>query len=292
MQSVFKTHTLRTSGEQSRTGTTVEKQWLFDRVETQEFTRQRQTFVSELLSGIGPQFKLRSALDVGCGVGDLSKFLSEMKLRVVGVDGRAENAAEARRRYPNIQFVVGDAEDLSNSDLGLFDLVLCFGLLYHLENPFRAIRRLHSVTEKILLIESMCVPSANSTMELLDETPFEDQSLNCVAFYPSQRCLIKMLYKAGFGYVYSFPILPVHALYTETIWRKRLRTVLLASREHLESPNLALETEPIRFHTGYADPWTTKASRTRDFCNARLFQLKILASRFLRPFRRKERSAH
>ena len=40
-------------------------------------------------------------------------------------------------------------------ELGEFDLVLCFGLLYHLENPMRTIRHLRALTGQGLLLESM-----------------------------------------------------------------------------------------------------------------------------------------
>lgn len=60
--------------------------------------------------------------------------------------------------------------------LGEFDLVLCFGLLYHLENPLLAVRHLRSLTEKCLLLESMCVPDNKPSMLLKEEPSEFDQS--------------------------------------------------------------------------------------------------------------------
>jgi SAM-dependent methyltransferase len=257
----------------------VEKQWLFDRSWTRNFTKLRQEFITEFLGHVRGQFDLTSAIDVGCGVGDLTKFLSNQGYRVTGVDGRGENVAEAKRRYSNINFVVQDAEDLSKEDVGTFDLVLCFGLLYHLENPFRAIRRLHSLTGKILLVETMCFPSSSTTMELLDEGVAEDQGLNYVAFYPSESCLVKMLYRAGFPFVYTFRTLPADELYSESVWRKRLRTFLVASRSPLTVPSLVHEREPVQWVVGATDPWSTTLSRARDFLKARVFSLRVFASR-------------
>jgi hypothetical protein len=77
--------------------------------------------------------------------------------------------------------------------LGWFDLVLCFGLLYHLENPLRAIRHLRGLTEKCLLLESMCLPEEKPSMLLREEPRQEDQSLTDVACYPSEGSLVKML---------------------------------------------------------------------------------------------------
>src|SRR5215472_449963 len=133
----------------------MNKQWLFDREWTRDFTKARQMTLCTLLNDLRMQVDLHSALDVGCGVGDLSSFLTEMGFRVVAVDGRQQNVDEAQRRYPEITFVVADADELCSAKLGTFDLVLCFGLLYHLENPFRTLRELHSSTEKVLAIEGM-----------------------------------------------------------------------------------------------------------------------------------------
>ncbi len=264
----------------------MEKKWLFDRQWTRDFTTLRQSFVRDFLAKVQPQIAAGSALDVGCGVGDFSKFLAVLGFRVSAVDGREENVIEAKKRHPEISYRTANVEELPVAEMGIFDLVLCFGLLYHLENPFRAIRNLYSLTGKILLIETMCVPGSETTMELLDEGQAEDQGLNYVAFYPSETAIIKMLYRAGFPYVYRFVPLPVDELYTKTVWRKQLRTLLAASRSPVSAPNLVLATESMRHAVGDTDPWTTGLSRVRDFLLKRLFKLRVLASKLLKPSRK------
>jgi SAM-dependent methyltransferase len=98
----------------------------------------------------------------GCGVGFFAQILAEAGLNVCGFDGRAENVAEARRRYPEIPFEQADVQDRRILELGQFDLVLCFGLLCHLENPMLAIRHLRALAGKFLLVESMCLPDDQS----------------------------------------------------------------------------------------------------------------------------------
>jgi 2-polyprenyl-3-methyl-5-hydroxy-6-metoxy-1,4-benzoquinol methylase len=78
---------------------------------------------------------LANALDAGCGVGFFAQALEECGLYVRGFDGRLENVVEARRRFPRFPFGQADIEDPDIARLGTFDLVLCFGLVYHLENP-------------------------------------------------------------------------------------------------------------------------------------------------------------
>jgi hypothetical protein len=86
---------------------------------------------------------------------------------------------------------------------------------------------------------------------LVDEGQLEDQGLNYVAFYPSEGCIIKMLYRAGFPYVYGFRAFPDHEQFRQTEDRKRSRTMLVASRIQLDEPSLAVVKEPGNSH----DPW-------------------------------------
>ncbi len=237
----------------------------FDVPSVRQFNNVREAFLKEFLEDVQRRVELHRAVDVGSGVGYLSKFLSELGFSVLALEGREENAAEARRRYPDVKFLTADAENLPLNELGIFDLVLCAGLLYHLENPFKVIRNLCTLTGKVLVVEGMCSPSSHSAMELLDEGVSENQGLSYVAFYPSESCLVKMLYRSGFPFVYRFKNLPAHELYTSTIWRKRERTILAASKLALPSPNLVLAKETIRPVPGITDPWTTGLRKARAY---------------------------
>jgi SAM-dependent methyltransferase len=268
----------------------VEKQWLFELPQARELSEARLKFVQELIAEVRGRTELASATDIGCGLGVFSKLLREMDFRVVGVDGREENVREAKARYPDIEFQVGNAEDLTVNQMGAFDLVLCLGLLYHLENPFRAIRHLRSLTGKVLLVEGMCVPGELATMELLDELEGEDQAMDRVAFYPSEFCLIKMLYRAGFSYVYRFNRLPNNDLYRGNIWRKRARTFLAASTVPLVARNISLAEDRIRLAYEF-DSWATLLSRMRASSRrlrTSVVQAGVRVSRFLgRPWEEK-----
>lgn len=233
----------------------MEKKWQFDSDLTRGFTEARQAFIGQLLGSLRQQTDLLSALDVGCGVGYFSKFLLDAGFRVVAVDGREENIKEGKRRYPEIDFAIGNAEDLPLSELGTFDFVLCVGLLYHLENPFRAIRNLHSLTSKVLLIESMCASGDDPSMKLVDESYTEDQGLNYVAFYPTESCLSKMLYRAGFPFVYAFETLPDHPLFHASLWRRKERTMLVASKDRLSVSAVKLVRDAHGSWEILSTPW-------------------------------------
>jgi SAM-dependent methyltransferase len=237
----------------------------FDNERAQEFVRTRQEFIGQFLKSIRTTLALETAVDVGCGVGYLSKFLSEQGFEVLGIEGREENTDEARHRAPGIRFITRDVEDMSLSQVGVFDLTLCAGLLYHLENPFRAIRNLYAMTRKIAIIESMCVPGREPEMLLLDEGRENNQGLRYIAFCPTEACLIKMLAGAGFPYVYRFKSFPADEDFRGTLVRKRLRTMLLASKLPVASEELVSAEELKRWQFQGPHPWRTAVSHTTGF---------------------------
>ncbi len=221
--------------------------------------------VAELKDALG----LSTALDAGCGVGFFAQILQECGLSVGAFDGRMENILEARKRFPEIPFEQGDVESPGILALGAFDLTLCFGLLYHLENPMLAIRHLRALTGKGLLLESMCIPGNSAGMVWREEPAAADQSLTDIALYPSEACLVKMLYRAGFAAVYRVAELPDHDDFRETPLHARRRTVLFAAAV----PARVAGCEKIDEPRGAPDPWSkTAASKDGASIAGRIWQ--------------------
>jgi FkbM family methyltransferase len=231
--------------------TKLARQFVFDQPHAMKAAEARLEPLRELLPFLKRKLGLETALDAGCGIGYFASFLLRQGLQVFAFDGRQGNVEEASKRNPDITFYKADIEDTSVLGLGCFDLVLCFGLLYHLENPFRAIRHLHDLTKGPLLLESICVPSGTTLLHLRDEPALEDQSLTAVSFYPSEPCLIKMCYRAGFGYVYRLTPLPGHPDFRSSFDRHQMRTMLVASKLPLSFPTLSYVPEP----RDAIDPW-------------------------------------
>lgn len=223
----------------------------FDRKEYRALIDARDATLRRIVKQLKPALGLSTAVDAGCGVGFFSQTLAECGLYTCGLDARAENVEEARRRFPGIPFEQANVEAREISQLGQFDLVLCFGLLYHLENPLQAIRDVSAITEKCLVLESMCVPEGRCSLLLRQEPRQDDQSLTEMACYPSESSLVKMLYRAGFAKVYRVTPLPDHDDFRETREHMRRRTVLVASRIPIDVPGFRLVLEPQETE----DPW-------------------------------------
>jgi SAM-dependent methyltransferase len=89
-------------------------------------------------------------LDLACFEGKYAIEFALQGAEVVGIEGREANIAKARfgaeaHGLERLTLVRGDVRDLRREQFG-FDVVLCLGLLYHLDFP-EAIRFLEHVAE-------------------------------------------------------------------------------------------------------------------------------------------------
>ena len=217
---------------------------IFDAKHYETLNASRGAVVSTLLSELIRPLGLRTAVDVGCGFGYFSGLLLSLDFEVTAVDGRRENVEEAERRNPGAKFEQFNVEYSRLKELGQFDLVFCFGLLYHLENPLLAIRNLHAISKHFLFVESVIFPGEEPVMALVDQELHDDQGLNHMAFYPTEACLVKMLYRCGFSQAYGLARQPDHPDYHSSPNSRRVRTVLVGSRSPIASKLLMTIPEP------------------------------------------------
>jgi SAM-dependent methyltransferase len=99
-------------------------------------------------------------LDLGVGGGRTTPYLSSIASRYVGVDYASEMITSCRRKFPRLEFEVGNAADLSEFTSSSFDaVVMAFnGMDYVIpdESRFRALREIGRVLkpEGILIFSS------------------------------------------------------------------------------------------------------------------------------------------
>ncbi len=166
-------------------------------------------------------------LDIGCHEGYYSFAMARMGVgRVTGLDVREGNLARARFAarqlgHIGIEFRARNVETLDAASLGRFDLTLLLGVVYHLENPMRALRNVRAVTSEVCVVESQVIDEIEGETEwgerdskqpyrgvlaLVDDSAEFDGDNNetghtPVALCPSPRALEFMLLQAGFARV-------------------------------------------------------------------------------------------
>lgn len=69
-------------------------------------------------------------VDVGCGPGQWTRFLSEHDLTIEGVDPTPEFVAAAQRRHPGIRFRIGQAEHLDFTSESLGGILSWYSLIH------------------------------------------------------------------------------------------------------------------------------------------------------------------
>ena len=83
---------------------------------------ERQVDIQRLQQWLPPKFSGCRVLDVACGTGFWTQFIAPVTSSTVALDAGPQTLEIARRRisFDNVQFVIGDAYELSD-DLGKFD---------------------------------------------------------------------------------------------------------------------------------------------------------------------------
>jgi len=84
----------------------------------------------ELIAGWAREQPEGTILDVGCGPGHWTNWLHEQGLDVEGVDPTPEFVDSARKRFPDVSFREGFAEQLDVADSGLAGILAWYSLIH------------------------------------------------------------------------------------------------------------------------------------------------------------------
>jgi tRNA (mo5U34)-methyltransferase len=145
----------------------------------------------------------KRVLDIGAWDGWFSFEMERRGATVVAVDSaRQETFFEARRLLNSkVEYIVEDVCHLSPRDIGTFDIVLFFGVLYHLKHPLLALERVCELTRDLACVESLVIddppqPAAIPLLEFYENTELGGQFDNWCG--PNTACLLGFLRTAGF----------------------------------------------------------------------------------------------
>ena len=197
------------------------------------------------LASLGLDLERKQVLEVGAGIGLHTPFFLERGCEVLVTDGNAENVGEIRRRLPNVRSALLDLEqDGAIADLGTFDIVYCYGLLYHLSNPEAVIAKFASVCRGQLLLETVVGLGRYPEVQLMRDFVSNNQAVSGVGCRPTRPWIMQTLTRY-FGHAYGTRTQPDYPDFTPD-WimpetRLIYRGVFVGSKYPLSSPELLSE---------------------------------------------------
>jgi hypothetical protein len=191
-------------------------------------------------------------LEVGAGIGDHTSFFIDRGCKVVSTEARDSNLQILRKRYPDIRVEYLNMEDPKWNDEEKFDVIYCYGLLYHLKKPLEAIKFMSEHCNNLLLLETCVSYGEESEINLCDEKINNPtQSISGFGCRPTRLWIFETL-KQFFPFIYipltqpSHPEFPLDWTCVPSIEmeKKLIRAVFIASMQELNNPNLITYLPP------------------------------------------------
>jgi SAM-dependent methyltransferase len=244
-------------------------------------------------------------LDLACYEGQFAIEFALQGAEVLGIEGRETNVAKARQRAEEIglerlRFLRADVRDLRREQHGSFDVVLCLGLLYHLDFPdaIRFLEQIAEVCDGFAIIDThvnlglsrtfrdrgrtyrgrVYIEHSERASELERERSRWASLDNAVSFWPTRASLVNALMDAGFTSVYECEVPPL----AEQPLDRRTFVAVRGSRTEVRSA-----ASDVRDHWGRVPERRSRARLLRNHApGTNLLKRLMLDLEVLRPQRR------
>ncbi len=193
----------------------------------------------EHLASLGIPVANMTVLEVGAGIGDLSSYYLDRGCKLTITEVRSKNIKYLRARYPDQDVQYLDIENPVEIDNSPFDIVHCYGLLYHLSDPEQALKFLAKNTRRILFLETCVSYGESKEINLTVENQHSPtQAYSGMGCRPTRPWLFNQL-QVLFDYVYIPKTQPNHEEFpldwnVDKDTSALKRAVFIASREALD----------------------------------------------------------
>lgn len=166
------------------------------------------------------EMKGKRVLDVGCWDGAMLFHLEKYGANVVGVDVMDPDkyGFNILKKIFNskVTFFRRSVYDISRSELGKFDIVLFFGVFYHLKHPLLALEKLNEITEMGGFLmgsgtsSDLFFSQGNKSISFAEEYPkINEFAVTCYTdgsflgdktnwIIPNQKCVENWLSRSGY----------------------------------------------------------------------------------------------
>jgi SAM-dependent methyltransferase len=168
----------------------------------------RKWFFDPLVRLCGGSLANRSVLDLGCNAGYWSLAAIEHGCeRVCGIDARPMHIEQAELVFRvkgvdggRYRFLEGDVLTYPLPALGSFDIALCLGLLYHVNQPIQLLEKVAAVNADILLIDSTVHPSPEEVFALRFDDLADPRNAvgSPLVLFPSAAAVVAIVRSLGY----------------------------------------------------------------------------------------------
>jgi trans-aconitate methyltransferase len=145
--------------------------------------------------------------DLGCGTGDLANEISKKGATVTGMDISTEMVGKARKKYPDINFFIGNAEEFQFDES--FDAVFSNAALHWMKNARQVVKCVWNVLNNggRFVAEFGGHGNVETIIKATSEVLYEDYGIDAVKlnpwFFPSIAEYSTLLEQQGFHVTYA-----------------------------------------------------------------------------------------
>lgn len=165
------------------------------------YSEWREKRINFLVEHFGEKFfKGKKILELGCGYGHISNYFHGLGAKASCSDVRVGNIEFAQKQFPHLESRVVDINTEWPYKENEFDIIIHFGVLYHLDcDLLEHFKKLERSTKKWLLLETEVVDSDDPQKCLrVKEKDQRDQSKSGFGVRPSPAMVEKLLSDVGF----------------------------------------------------------------------------------------------
>ena len=185
----------------------------------------------EHLATLGLPLNNRRVLEVGAGIGDHSSFYIDRKCKITITEGRVDNVEYIKNVYPQEDIRILDMDNPVLPDGEKWETIHCYGLLYHLNFPGKAIAFLAKRCESFMVLETIAHDNDIDVTRAEEPKDIQQNSLSGLCYRFSKTWVLKQL-QANFKYVYTTKTHPYHRDFP------RIRGIFIASHVEIINNNL------------------------------------------------------
>jgi SAM-dependent methyltransferase len=244
----------------------------FDRPHYRAINEARGAWLRRVVGQIPFLSELSTAVDVACGGGYFCGVLRDLGFKVSGVDLRPENLDVCRERFPQFQFSQVNLDHPFSIER--HDLVLVFGVLYHLQNPLTAIMQIGQTIGRIGIISTRAARGDALAFYLFREHRGVAHNWSDAAAVPTFAAYVAMFRLAGFEYLYLPEPQPDHPEWRYAEHRHGKRYAFVVSREPVVADGwrrIMPEPFPVKWDSPRWPNWLRKATRPARAALRRIF---------------------